>query len=462
MITYLKLRNFRSIAMTAVALPKSEMTVIVGANGSGKSNVVRALDFVATMHNDGITAAVIGQGGQKSLLPKSLPHTALRSTVSELAYRVALSAPPDYPTDVALPGARHTIGFRVGARNEVVTENEVLEFEQVLPVARALATPSGVTADGAGLPRQSKLRLTYRRNGPTRVSAFPKIQNKYVAEYVRWFGFHFLEEMDVPLKTRQDLLQMIEALRKQTSIQDKRSAEAHATWLVDPLLSLSEHARAFRNTVGATKRFELHGHSLKTEQAPTKGHALGPLGTNLPAVIRQLSSSQGDSEAWERILSTLRDIAPFVFGVRNNLLKTGREYIEFIEARTGRPVESWDSSDGTLRALAMLAAVETHRKHSTMILEEPEHGLHPWAVRFLMRHIRDAAHRRDLQVILTTHSPQVVEAARPEEVIIATRTHERGTRLHLAAEILGSHDLSSGDLGRLWLKGLIGGYPHDV
>jgi len=83
-------------------------------------------------------------------------------------------------------------------------------------------------------------------------------------------------------------------------------------------------------------------------------------------------------------------------------------------------------------------------------------------VRYLMDHIRNAIERRGVQVLLTTHSPQVLEAVSPAEVIVVTRTHRKGTRLHLADELLGAGKVSPGDLGRLWVKGLLGGHPHEV
>ena len=94
----------------------------------------------------------------------------------------------------------------------------------------------------------------------------------------------------------------------------------------------------------------------------------------------------------------------------------------FSEVYGGRGIESWEASDGTLRAFAILLAIETHPEGSTIMIEEPEHGLHPWAVSDLISHMRETIKQRNIQVILATHSQQVLECLYPEELLLAERT----------------------------------------
>jgi predicted ATPase len=152
-------------------------------------------------------------------------------------------------------------------------------------------------------------------------------------------------------------------------------------------------------------------------------------------------------------------LAPHVAGTSVAELETGREYVQFLETQTGRPVESWNASDGTLRALAILVALETTPESGVVMIEEPELRLHPWAVQALMRHIRDVLSRRKVQVILTTHSQQVLDEATPDEIIVASRTPDRGTVFQTAAEAVPGLSGSAEEIGRLWVKGLLGGVP---
>jgi predicted ATPase len=181
----------------------------------------------------------------------------------------------------------------------------------------------------------------------------------------------------------------------------------------------------------------------------------------MPGAIRRLQANENDDkDAWERIAQTMQIIAPHVLETQVASLADKGEFIEFVESRTGRSVESWESSDGTLRALGTLVALERHPSGSTILLEEPEQGLHPWAITALMDHIRTAIKERGLQVILTTHSQQVLETIAPEELLVAERTPDGGTRFLTIDEILPrAHQISMGEIGRLWVKGLLRGVP---
>jgi predicted ATPase len=463
MLTHLALRNFRSVLKARVAFSPTRLNVLVGANGSGKTNIVRALDFVSAINGGDLQAAVVGQGGQRSLLPKSVPAKSLWGVGTEIDYSIELPAPDGYPPSFRPPSGQHRLKFRTGPRNQLAVDRETLKFGQPLPVARALLAEQGQQADVQGIPKRSSLRFTRDRAGAIQLRAIPAISDRYVTEYVHWFGFDFVEQIGAAISSQQGFQDLLSQLQKRASVPRTEGTEGRTLAEVATFFfSLAQHASVFKRAAQNIKRFELHAEALRADQQPSGAHALTSDGANLPAVIRWMTSDKEREANWAAILATLRDIAPYVFDVQHDILKSGREYIEFMETKTGRPVESWDASDGTLRSLAILVAVETHPAHQTLVIEEPEKGLHPWGIRYLMDHIRDAIERRGVQVLLTTHSPQVLEAVSPAEVIVATRTHERGTELHLAKDVIGKGSVSPGDLGRLWVKGLLGGHPHEA
>jgi predicted ATPase len=138
---------------------------------------------------------------------------------------------------------------------------------------------------------------------------------------------------------------------------------------------------------------------------------------------------------------------------------SGEEYVQFFERASGRPVESWNSSDGTLRALAILLALETAPETATLLIEEPEQGLHPWAIGTLVDHMRRVIAERNLQVVLTTHSQQVLDAVDPAEVLVATRTAGSGTQFKTIEATIGFHSIERGEVGRIWVSGALGGVP---
>jgi predicted ATPase len=74
-------------------------------------------------------------------------------------------------------------------------------------------------------------------------------------------------------------------------------------------------------------------------------------------------------------------------------------------------------SDGTIRALSMLVAIFDPTP-SLVIIEEPENSLHPWATRVIVEACREACKNFAKQIILSTHSPVVLDAVDPDVVFV--------------------------------------------
>ena len=134
-------------------------------------------------------------------------------------------------------------------------------------------------------------------------------------------------------------------------------------------------------------------------------------------------------------------------------------YVEFTESNLSRKVASFDSSDGILHALAIILAMEIQPEGTTMLIEEPEQNLHPWAIRYIIDFARDVVAAHKIQVIMSTHSEHVLNCVNPEEVLIVTRTPQDGTKAKTIEEISPGATLEMKDVGRLWIKGLIDGVP---
>ena len=140
-------------------------------------------------------------------------------------------------------------------------------------------------------------------------------------------------------------------------------------------------------------------------------------------------------------------------------MRTGKEFVEFVESKSGRGIESWESSDGSLRALAILVALETSDNGDTVIIEEPEQNLHPWAIRTLIDHMREVVEKKNVQIIITTHSEHVLERVEAQEVRVVTRLPSKGTKFKRIDQIVLNKKIEMGEVGRLWVKGMLGGVP---
>ena len=115
-------------------------------------------------------------------------------------------------------------------------------------------------------------------------------------------------------------------------------------------------------------------------------------------------------------------------------------------------------SDGSLRfiALATLLLQPDSLRPSIILLDEPELGLHPYAITLLASLLKQASHTS--QVIVATQSPQLLDYFEPEDVIVAERV-EGATRLRRLDSSTLTNWLEDYSLGQLWEKNEFGGRP---
>jgi predicted ATPase len=128
--------------------------------------------------------------------------------------------------------------------------------------------------------------------------------------------------------------------------------------------------------------------------------------------------------------------------------------VGFSTPEGGSPVYARVLSDGTLRALAVLTALETHGNGQRLILEEFDNGIHPSRVSILTEAIFDCSKRHNIHVIATTHNPATLNALTPEQldsVILTVHDHEtHNAKLLPLRELPGYIDfIEQGRLGDL-------------
>ena len=140
-------------------------------------------------------------------------------------------------------------------------------------------------------------------------------------------------------------------------------------------------------------------------------------GGNLSAVLFALSErEEEEQEALQRITEVIRQIPeePFArIGFAETSLgdvMAGFVLEEGNEASGGKLVDARLLSDGTLRMLAIVTALETVPESSRIVIEEFDNGLHPSRARLLVRTLSETASRRKLNVLVTTHNPAFMDA----------------------------------------------------
>ena len=188
--------------------------------------------------------------------------------------------------------------------------------------------------------------------------------------------------------------------------------------------------------------------------------ALGDSGENLPTVLRAICE---DPQKKETLVEWIRELTPMdVYNFEFPTDPTGRVHLVFLEAN-GRTVSADAASDGTLRFLAMLAVLLGPDPNGLYFFEEIDNGIHPARQWLLLELIEKQTAKQGIQVITTTHSPDLLtlmndETFKNTSVVCCLEDADDAiirpvSELPKAGELRNSHGL-----GRL----LTGGWMEDA
>ncbi len=176
---------------------------------------------------------------------------------------------------------------------------------------------------------------------------------------------------------------------------------------------------------------------------------------NIAPVLLRLR--EGNRSSYRRIVDTIRLILPFFsdFELESD---NGRLLLAWRERGSDEVFDVSQASDGMLRviALVMLLLQPEEDLPDVLILDEPELGLHPYAINVVGGLIRAVSTKA--QVIVATQSAAFVDCFDPEDIVVVEREGRRSVFRQLDAVGLGEW-LEEYSLSELWEKNVLGGRP---
>ena len=185
---------------------------------------------------------------------------------------------------------------------------------------------------------------------------------------------------------------------------------------------------------------------------------LRPDGSNLAAVLYYLRK-QHDA-TYELVRRTVQLVTPFFddFYLEPMLENEEKIRMEWRHKNSDVCFHAASLSDGSLRfiALATLLLQPQSLRPSIILLDEPELGLHPYAITILAALIKQAS--TETQIVLATQSPLLIDHLQPEDVLVANRVKD-STRFERLDSSRLKKWLEDYSLGQLWEKNELGGRP---
>lgn len=350
MLTTVAISNYRSLRDLVVPLQK--LNVVTGSNGSGKSNLYRALRLLADTAQGRVVSSVAREGGLQSTLWAG-PESFSRSMKSG-----------DHP--VQGTRRKHPITLRLGFAGD--------EYGYLIDLG---LPPPGLSA--FSLDPQIKRECIW--HGSVLRSSAMLVDRKGPLVQIR--------REDNAWNVVTDCLSTFDSMMTQVS--DPRNAPE--------MLTLRESIRNWR----FYDHFRTDADApVRSPQVGTWTPILGNDGSDLAAAIQTIHEI-GASDLFG---AAIEDAFP---GSRISVENIeGRFALTMAQHGLLRPLGTAELSDGTLRYLLWIAALLTPRPPAVMVLNEPETSLHPDLLGALARLIGRASERT--QIIVVTHATRLISA----------------------------------------------------
>lgn len=409
MITKVAITGFKSYR--AAELPLADLTVLIGANASGKSNLIEALQLLCWIAKGRRLGDLLSALKEKELAVRGTSSTLTFPETHEFGLTCWVA-----DDSMQIDRLRLQLRLRVGDGTLQVSGEELQHLDEKtdFPLYRV---EEAATQYGA------EIQVAY--NNFARGGRKPRIACidqqavfTQLATPARFAAEHRESQKKIP--------PAVEDLRR----------NLEAVLFLDPVPG------------------RMRDYSFIIDRK------LSGDGANVSSVLYDLCQREGGKA---RVLEFVRslpeqDISDVDF------IQTPRAevMVKLVETFGGqpRPVEAALLSDGTLRVLAVASALLSVPEGSLVVIEEIDNGVHPSRAEALLNGIYKLAGERRLRVLLTTHNPALLDAIPPNaipHVVYCYRDPSEGdSRLVRLQEIERYPELvAQGQVGQLLTRGIL-------
>ncbi len=197
---------------------------------------------------------------------------------------------------------------------------------------------------------------------------------------------------------------------------------------------------------------DFHIDKARPEQEAGYAEHLSREGENLSLVLQYLYNNHRD--IFNHILEQLSRRIPGITSIESKTTEEGRVLLKFKDGAFKDPFLARFVSDGTIKMLAYLVLLNDPNPHPLLCIEEPENQLYPSLLEELAEEFRNYANKGG-QVLVSTHSPDFLNAARLEEVFWLVKNNGYTEIKRASDDRQIAAYMNDGDkMGYLWKQGL--------
>lgn len=327
-IDSIKLTNFRAFR-DVVLKDLPNFTILVGANGTGKSTLFSVFAFLRDAMSTNVTAALGRLGGSRGF-----QEVRSRGAQGPIEIELKLRAP-------------------LGKQARLITYQLAIDEDQGRPVV-------------------AREVLKYRRGSKGRPWSF--------LDFSRGVGEAVTNELDAVEDVRE-LKREAQTLKSPDLLAIKGLAQ----------FERFPAAMAIGNLIENWHLSDLHISRARPEQEAGYAEHLSREGENLSLVVEYLNKQHPD--VFQSILERLASRVPGIDRVDSKVTEEGRVLLKFKDGSFEDPFLARHVSDGTIRMLAYLVLLHDPKPHPLLCVEEPENQLYPSLLWDLAEEFRGYADR---------------------------------------------------------------------
>lgn len=413
------IKNFKSYK--DATLPLSPLTLLIGANASGKSNAIEAFRFLSWV-----------AGGERL--------STLKNRVND--------------SDKVVRGSIKDLAFNSMEQFALIFQNEDIEYEGVFDVSL----------------NSIELKSEIIRSQEDKIFILKSLKHPYFANISKFCTTDLIDEIDEIGKRNDGLDNFLSSdINNHITIYKNKDSDISEFLMVDKHIAILDHLDEKKNKawidfddirkfLQQSFFFDFVPNNMRVDSILDS--TLRPDGSNIAGVLYNICKEENKKSKLLSLVQSLpeQDITDIKF------YKDHRDRIEFalVESFGNVSVERTMDllSDGTLKVLGIAAALLSVAEGSTVVIEEIDNSIHPTRAHIILSLLRQYAEERKLNLLLSTHNPALMDALPDEalaDVVFCYRDPQEGdsklVRLGDLDDYLGL--VAQGTLGDLVTQGIV-------